>query len=221
MLVSPAEPKAFLTLNDDNEYNDLPESYGADFLWWSDGNTVGAQRKTCADLVASIRDDRIAREMCQMKELHRAILVVEGEWHWGRDGAANLKGYDHGFLRTQYDGVKLAMQANQIWVMESESINGTIRLLRQLEAFTAREEHTSLFVRPKTRGLWGTFRDRDWSLGILGWVPGWSIGTAGNVYDQLGLPLALTCTREELLTVPGVGPGRADAMMGAFRDREN
>lgn len=218
MLVAPAEPRPFLELSDDNEYSPTPESYGADFLWVSNGNVCGAQRKTCADLIASIRDDRIAREMCQLKELHRAILVVEGSWRWGHDGKANLKGYDHQFLRSQYDGIVMSMQANNIWVLTTDNIPGTIGLLRQLEGFTSRESHTSLFVRPKTRGLWGTYNDRDWSLGILGWVPGWSIGTAGAFYDQLGLPLQLTCTEDEVKAVPSVGPKRARALMNAFHN---
>lgn len=222
MLVSPAEPKPFLTLSPDTEYSTLPETYGVDFVWFSQGNTCGAQRKTCADLIASTRYDpktgstRIGREMAQMKELHRAVLVVEGEWHWGHDGAANLKGYDHRFLRAQYDGIVMSMQANGIWVLTSPSINGTITLLGQLEGFMTRERHDSLFVRPKSRGLWGTFRDRDWAIHLLQSFPGISVGMAGTLYDAIGLPLRWTCTEEEVRAIPGFGPKRAHSLIGAL-----
>lgn len=216
VLCSPAEPKTFLTLNEDGEYSTLPETYGVDFLWFAQGNTCGAQRKTCADLIASIRGDRIAREMAQMKELHRAVIVIEGEWRWGRDGAANLKGYDHRFLRSQYDGIVMSLQANGIWVLTSPSINGTISLLRQLEGFMTRESHTSLFVRPKSRGLWGTWRDKDWACHLYQSFPGVSIGTASALYDTVGLPLRWTVTEDDLLAVPGVGKKRAHALIGAL-----
>lgn len=216
MLISPAEPKAFLALNEDAEYSAMVESYGVDFLFFPQGNTVGVQRKTCADLIASIRGDRIAREMAQMKELHRAVLVVEGDWHWGHDGAANLKGYDHRFLRSQYDGIVMSLQANNIWVLTSPSINGTITLLRQLEGFMTRESHTSLFVRPKSRGLWGTWRDKDWATHLYQSFPGVSVGTAGALYDALGVPLAWTCTEDDLLAVEGIGPKRARSLIGAL-----
>lgn len=216
MLCSPAEPKPFLALNADGEYSTLPETYGVDFLWFSQGNTCGAQRKTCADLIASIRGDRIAREMAQMKELHRAVLIIEGEWRWGHDGAANLKGYDHKFLRAQYDGIVMSMQANGIWVLTSPSIGGTIKLLAQLEGFMTREKHDSLFVRPKSRGLWGTWRDRDWAIHLLQSFPGISVGMAGTLYDAIGLPLRWTCTEEEVRAIPGYGPKRAHALIGAL-----
>lgn len=221
MLVSGAEPKQFLALNDDNEYSALPESFGCDFLWWHDGNAIGVQRKRCDDLIASIRGDRIAREMAQMKELHRAVLIVEGDWHWGHDGAANLKGYDHRFLRSQHDGIVMSLQANNIWVLTSASINGTITLLRQLEGFMARESHTSLFVRPKSRGLWGTWRDKDWACHLYQSFPGVSIGTAGALYDALGVPLAWTCTEHDLLAVEGIGPKRAHSLIGALDGATN
>lgn len=217
MLVSGAEPRSFLVLNDDNEYSALPETFGADFLFWANGNAVGIQRKTCSDLIASIRGDRIARELAQMKELHRAVLIVEGDWHWGHDGAANLKGPGKdGFLRQQYDGIVMSLQANNIWVLTSPSIPGTITLLRQLEVFMSRETHTSLFVRPKSRGLWGTWLDRDWAIHLLQSFPGISVGTAGAIYDHVGLPLRWTCTETELRATPGVGPKRAKSLIGAL-----
>lgn len=213
MLCSPAEPKDFLVLGD---YSSLPETYGADFLAFPLGKTVGIQRKECSDLIASIRgSDRLAREMAQMKELDRAVLIIEGNWKWGLDGASTRRGCE-GFLRSQLDGIVLSAQVNGILVLHSASIANTIEMLPRVEAFFTKETHLSLFRRPKARGLWGTHYDKDWSVHFLQGFEGMGTGNAGALYDALGLPLAWTVTEKDLLSVKGLGKGRVGKLWRAL-----
>ncbi len=212
MLVSPAEPKAFLQLG---PYSSEPERWGADFLAFPNGKTVACQRKECADLVASLRDDRIARELAQLQAADRAVLIIEGDWRWDTEGRCRLKGHDHGFLRSQLDGVCLSLQANGIWVMHTTGIADTIRLLSQIETFFTREKHTSLFTRPKSGSPWGNARSRDWSAHVYQSFPGIGIDTAYALYDKVGLPLHWDAD-VDFESVPGVGKKRAAALKGAL-----
>lgn len=209
MLVSPAEPREFLTLG---PYSSEPERLGGDFLCFPRGQVVAIQRKTCADLVASLRDDRIARELGQLQSADTAILIVEGDWRWDRHGRCRLKGYDAGFLRSQYDGVMLSLQYHGVWVMTSPDIDGTISLLRQIEGFLSRDQHSSLFTRPKNRGggprNWARFFYQSWD--------GIGTTTAESLYDTVGLPLQWTVTEKQLAAVRGVGKIRANNLWKVF-----
>lgn len=217
MLVSPAEPRDFLTLG---PYHSTVESYGVDFLWFSNDRAYGAQRKTCPDLLASFRGgDRLSRELHQMKELHKAVLIIEGSWKWRPDGTSGRMGCE-GFLRSQLDGICMSLQMHGVMVLHSPSIAGTINLLPRVEAFTIRDEHVSLLRRPKPRGLWGTWRDKDSCVHLLQGFDGISYVTAAAIYDHFGgIPLGWTVTEKELLAVPGVGKVRAAKLWRALPTR--
>ncbi len=221
LLVAPTEPKAFDVLGDRSS---VPETYGCDFLGTPQGRLVGIQRKTCADLVASLRDDRLSRELSQIQALHRSVLCVEGAWGWNSEGTATkVHGGDgkgsSGFTRSQFDGVMLSCQVNGMIVLHSDGIADTIRQITQVVRFFERESHDSLFVRPKYRAdEWGTAAHRGWAIHLLQSFPGISVVTAAAIYDAVGLPLRWDDDTAELLKlVPGCGPKRIAALLGAFR----
>ncbi len=216
-LISPAEPKAFLELG---PYSSEPERYGVDILTFPQGKLLGLQRKTCADLVASLRDDRLSRELSQVQALDRSVLICEGTWGWNHDGVAtkvhggNGKGTS-GFTRSQFDGVMLSCQVNGMIVLHSDGIADTIRQIQQVVRFFERESHDSLFVRPKYRAdEWGTAAHRGWAIHLLQSFPGISVVTAAAIYDTVGLPLHWDDV--DLESIPGVGKKRAATLRGAF-----
>lgn len=224
MLVAPAEPKQFLELSGDNSYSTEPEKYGADFLCYPLGKVCGIQRKECSDLIASVRaDDRMSTGMSKMTALDRAAILFEGKWGWDRDGrSTKVKGAGRdGFLRSQFDGIVMAAQANNVFVLFSDSVVDSIRVLRQYESFLSRESHTSLFTRPKSRiEEWGTARSRP--FGIRWWqtYDGVGVQLAGDLWDAVGIPVTWNEGLEaQLKLVRGMGPKRIKSLMGAFNGR--
>lgn len=214
ILVSGAEPAELRKIG---ETSGLPEQYGCDFLLVTPDGFAGVQRKEVRDLVASVRGDRIARELGQATSLVRLVLVVEGDWGWNRTGESRAV---PGFLRAQYDGFCLSVQHHGWWVLTSDSMAGTARLVRQVESWFQKASHTSLFQRPKSRGVWGTSTNRDWSVHLLQGFDGVGVDVAGNVYDHFGgVPLQWTCTEEELRKVDKVGKVRAKKMIEALARR--
>lgn len=221
MLVAPAEPKQFLELSGDNQFSVEPEKYGCDFLMYPQGKACGVQRKECSDLIASVRaDDRMSTGMSKMTALDRAAILFEGKWGWDKDGrSTKVKGAGRdGFLRSQFDGICMAAQANGVFVLFSDSIEDSIRVLRQYESFLSRESHHSLFTRPKSRiEEWGTARSRPWAIRFYQSWDGVSVVTAGAIYDAIGIPLQWDDDIEaRLKAIPGVGPKRIQSLMGAF-----
>lgn len=210
LLVSPAEPKVLYPLG---EVSSLPESYGADFLFACSHGLVGIQRKEVRDLIASVRGDRIARELGQSTALHKMVLLIEGDWDWAANGQSMRV---DGFNRAQYDGLLLSFQEAGWWVVFSESIVETPAVLARVQSWFAKEHHGSLAQRPKSGAPWGNARNRDWAVHLWQSFDGIGVTVAGALYDALGVPLEWTVSEAELLAVPGIGKVRARALLDAL-----
>jgi ERCC4-type nuclease len=209
LLVSPAEPKALYKLG---EVSSLPEQYGVDFLWTTPHGMAGAQRKEVRDLIASIRGDRICRELGQSKALVQTVLLIEGDWRW-RKGVSQIA---DGFTRAQYDGLLLSFQAQGWWVLHSENLRETAEVLARMKSWFARGDHLSLLQRPKSRAPWGTRQNKEWCVHAWQTFEGIGVGMAGVLTEHLGFPVAWTVGEEELLAVPGIGKGRAKKLLAAL-----
>jgi ERCC4-type nuclease len=205
LLCAPSEPPSLRSLG---TVSPLCEQNGMDFLWTAhDGTWVGAQRKEVRDLVASIRGDRIARELGQAEGLTHCVLIVEGDWGWN---AAGQSARCRGFQRAQLDGILISIQVEHGWkVLHSTSLADTARLLARLDGWFAKPTHGSLSRRPKPRSnevRWGGAGHRATGIHILQSFDRVGPKAAGAIFDHFGrVPLALGCTEAELLAVPGVG----------------
>ena len=75
-LVSPTDgPLAKLL---ESATSSLPEKYGADVLAPTPKGLIGWQRKTVADLIASISDGRLAEGLPKLKSLPFSVLIPSG-----------------------------------------------------------------------------------------------------------------------------------------------
>jgi ERCC4-type nuclease len=206
LLCAPSEPPSLRSLG---TVSPLCEQNGMDFLWTAhDGTWVGAQRKEVRDLVASIRGDRIARELGQAEGLTHCFLIVEGDWGWN---AAGQSSRCRGFQRAQLDGILISIQVEHGWkVLESPSLAGTARLLNRLDSWFAKPSHGSLSRRPKPRSnevRWGSNGHRATRIHIWQSIDGIGPKVAGALADAFPtMPYAPTCSDADLLAVDGVGP---------------
>lgn len=211
LFVSPAEPPLLRTLG---TVSSEPERLGADFLFTCPHGLVGVQRKEVRDLVASIRDDRICRELGQAENLHRLVLLIEGDFEFQPNGdSATVPG----FRREQYDGLLLSFQEEGVYVVFSSDITETPAVLARIQSWFQKARHGSLRTRPRGDYPWGDPRNRAYAVHVLQGFDPLGPVTAGAIHDQFGtIPLAWTVSREELLSVPGIGKGRADALLGSL-----
>lgn len=209
--VSPTEPLAF---DDLGQRSSLPERFGVDFLAIVDGWRVGVQRKTVVDLIRSIEDGRLQRELAQAGSLDLAAMVVEGAWTWTTDGRLLDS---PGWTVAQLLGVLWSVQAEHGWVVWCSPSPEITRLsLRAFEAWAGKVEHTSLRRRPKARGEWGKPTNREWAVHLLQSFPGLGVERASALYDAIGLPLRWTVSEKDLRKVPGIGPVLARQLVRAL-----
>jgi DNA excision repair protein ERCC-4 len=215
LLVSPAEPATLKAMLGEHEVSVLPERFGCDFMWRERGTWWGVQRKTVSDLIASIEDGRLVREVPQMAtKVSMPVLLVEGRMEFTTEGQL-MKQWGQRITATQWRGVRWTLASKGITVDHVATMGETVRYVEQLMRWTAKATHTSLTARPKAvDSAWGKPNNRDWGVFMLQSFDGVGAGVAGAIFDHFGrVPMSFDVTREELLEVKGLGPTRVDRML--------
>lgn len=214
LLISPAERP--LVIKHLGVSSPLPERAGADVLWHSDtGLWCGVQRKELMDLIASVHDDRLMRELIQMQELHVRVLIIEGRPDWGPNGQLiNRRGH---WSRKGHHNLIQSLSASGITVHTSNDVFDTAEIIRGLVEWTNKTEHRSLLVRPKNVGkVWGTATSEDWGIYLLQSFPGISYIKAKRIFEKFGIPFIWTVTAQELQSVHGIGKETAQRLISAL-----
>lgn len=175
---------------------------------------VGVQRKEIGDLISSVRDGRLGRQLVAMKQLQLTVLLLEGRPKWTNDGSL----LSHGnWTRTQHNGLIWSVQSRGVWVNTSDDLTDTISWLSLFQKWLERDRSkgSSLETRPKGRDEFGQeARGRDFGIHLLQSFPGVGREVAGNVVDHFkGVPIAWTVTSEQLKEVKGIGKGRAQQLV--------
>lgn len=223
MLVSPAEPAVLRKLGQVSLKR--TEELGVDFSWSAKGKWWGVQRKEIGDLVASMRDGRLAKELAQMADgrLHQAVLLVEGPMDFGGGGEAQvlLNGGAWGkpVSRRQMLGLEWGVQSRGVWWARSKGMQDTVQYLQDLEAWTKKEKHGSLLTRPGVQSVWGTPDSKDYGVHLLMGLPGVGHELAERIWDKFGgVPWTwgYSNIREALMEVEGIGKVKADKILAAL-----
>jgi len=213
LLISPTEPEPIKQLG---QVSSVPEEYGADILWPSPSGMVGVQRKEFKDLVNSVHDGRLGKELSQMKQLSIATLIIEGNPRWTTTGQSlAVKSWS----RTQHQGLLFSVQSQNCWLLQASSTTETIELVLQLKRWTEKSDHSHLLTRPNPVSKWGRADNRDWGIHLLQSFPNIGYKLAGQIYDYFGgVPLHWSVDESELMEVPGVGPTRAQNLIKVLDD---
>lgn len=213
--VAPTEPASLKAVGVSSA---LPETFGVDVLVFGAETMVGFQRKTWpSDFVASVADGRFTTSSIKMLQLPHRFLLLEGHMRFTRDGAIVGEVYGEGrrFTRGNLWGM--------LWTLLFEfgvvpfwtaSTAETCEFVVRFDEWLNKPEHMTGRVRAGLSTPPGrTAKPRDLAAFLLQGIPGIGPTVAEAVYDQFGrVPLRWDVTRDEMLTVPGVGEGRL-AMM--------
>jgi len=216
ILVSPAEPaeikRQLRSAITNAVTHSLPEKYGADFLMMGPPGRLAVQRKTIEDLLASVEDGRLAREIVLLKRTQFPVLLVEGRPVYTTEGNL-ISPYRSRFTRKQIRNIIRSVQfVHGISVERTDSVLDTVGALQEMAEWFTKGEHRSLLGRPKraARNAWYTREDRDWGRFLLQGFPGIGSTLAEAIFDHFGrVPLRWDCTKEELLEIEGIGKKRA------------
>lgn len=218
MLIAPTERHPITSLGPTSS---LPEQYGVDILFSLRSNWVGIQRKEINDLVASVYDGRLARELVMMKRCSMAVLVIEGNPQWTMDGdlmGRNGNGKMNGptWTKKQHRGLLFSVMSQGVQVYQTDSASDTVQLCRQLQEWLSKEKHSMLQGRPGPETVWGKPGNRDFQRHLIMGLPGIGAELADRILDEVGMPFGLTVSVEDLMKVNGIGKKKAEQMLGCF-----
>lgn len=220
ILVSPAERhRAFSDLGINAPQ---PELMGVDFLWAAPSGWVGFQRKRFpGDLLASINDKRLAKELQQMGQLEVKGILLEGEPMFTSHGTL-LFSYGN-MTHGQLVALQYSLQVNHnlvlLWTKDEWE---TAETVKALYSYTVQDKPSKLAERGKARMTnWGLSSNEAFAVYLLESVPGVGHQRAKDIVKHLGVPLPLHWTGDEkaLLSVPGVGKKTVEAILEAFNGR--
>jgi ERCC4-type nuclease len=186
----------------------MPERYGADFLMFSPHmGKIGVQRKEIKDLVASINDGRLAKEVQQLQSCDIAHIIIEGRVEWTNEGLLLTSTHSQ-FTKAQYLGTLWSLQASGLGTGFTTSKTDTMSYLSTFEKWTCKDHHTSLARRPsQPKSMFGETGTRDTQRWILQGFTGISYGRAEAILDHCGsIPLQWTIDLEQ---IAGIGPKTA------------
>lgn len=218
-LIAPTEPKRIAQLG---KVSSIPENHGADIMILARPirGLFGVQRKEISDLLASITDGRLGKEIAQMQRLSLRALIIEGRMQWTNEG--ELMHDYHKISRAALRGLLYSIRSRGVWVEYTDSLQDTITTLETMHRWADKEEHTSLLSRPgPKKDGWGRISNKDWGVHILTSFPGVGTGTAQNIYEYFGgVPLSWQITEKDLMAVAGVGKVRAKKMIEALEVME-
>jgi ERCC4-type nuclease len=174
-------------------------------MWSPVFGTVGVQRKTVTDLVASLGDGRLQREITDMKGLDVGIWMIEGNPEWTSDG--QLLGSRTSYQKDQHMGLLFSLQSRSFWLATPTNQNESIGLLLTLQKWLRKKAHKSLLTRPGPEGSFGVVDRMDWQIHFLQGLPGVGYERARAIIDHYsGLPFRLD---GGLRDVAGLGPKTA------------
>lgn len=216
MLISPTEPPELRRLG---QTTLLVEEWGCDIAFPTEVGMVGIQRKEVGDLINSVMDGRLGKQLAQMQAVYQGVFIIEGRLNWSSDGKLLTRS---NFTQAQYQGVMLSIQSQGYWILHTDSIQGTIDSVLNLEKWCHKhltQTSVSSLLKPrKVSNEWGISTSREWAVSLL---MHFDLGPilASRMFDKLGLPLVWTVQSMDLQRVKGIGKGRAEKMIRALETR--
>ena len=153
--VAPTEPLALREVAD--HVSQHPERFGVDVLINGTHHTVGIQRKTVADLLASLDDGRLAEQSVLMQglEANQVVVLIEGNVRFVNDSLV-VGSWGETMSRRQWKRVLSTMRDAGMHVHYSEDLADTVHWVEVLADWANVENHSTL--QPMSRavkGSWG------------------------------------------------------------------
>ena len=186
------------------------EVYGVDFMWGHADGLHGVQRKTVQDLLASVSDGRLQREVGQALPLITRHLILEGRVTWTNEGV--IAGWGSRWTARQWTGL-LASVSQTFAVIPTDNHQQTIWAVEALYEWTAKEHHRTLATRPGPQGAWGKPTNREYQVHLVQGLPNVGVELATRIVETLGVPFTWKVTAEDLVKIPGIGKKKAQQIM--------
>lgn len=224
ILVAPTEPAALKAIGTTSS---IPERFGCDVLWRARGAWWGVQRKELRDLLASVADGRLAKELGQMQMVRDGggwtCLVIEGPPRWTTEGQMlgdSWGGVGGRFTHDAWWSLLMSVGATGCGVQVVKDTAELAAWCTHMKKWSEKN-HGLAVARPKqvATNSWGEQGNEHWGSWFLQGIPGVGADRAMAIVKHFGrVPMKMDVERGELLKVKGLGEKTVDAIMKALGD---
>ncbi len=221
LFVAPTEPRQLKAIA--TTVSLLPEKFGCDVVWWGkhhgEDQMWGVQRKELKDLLASIQDGRISKELAQMRAggIPLPIIVIEGKVQFDSNGNLMWNSWGKDWTRAQFKGMLWSLMNEGAHIDYTKDIGETVDLVKMFAQWSQKAKHGSAMKRPTAFNPWGHATNEDWAVHLLQGFDVLGIERAKAVIKHFGkVPLQWEVTVEQLMEVPGVGKKIAEGLINAL-----
>lgn len=185
----------------------ITEQYGADVLGGTTDGLIAWQRKTTTDLIASVKDGRLASSVLKLRMVKYPVFIHERNVSFTSDGQVYAK-YGSGWTREQIRNLLRSMSYEHgIRTEETTDIQDTAHAIIELLKWMNK---AGKGLGPITRGKllarnqWNVTDKRSWAVFFLQGIDGVGPKRAEAIYEaHKRLPVKWDTTIAELELIVG------------------
>ena len=218
VIITSNEPKRIRELFEDRI--EVPMNF--DFMLYTESGKVGIERKKVpGDLISSVEDGRLGREILAMREeCNISIVLLHGVIRYNKNGMVRLgkrtsyhwtdKGMRNLFRTIQYvEGCYLEQAKNNVEL---------VQVVEDLQEYFDKRDHTSLKNRPRIQTNWIVPSYGERVIHFYNGLPGVGINGAKKIYDKFPNPMQLySASVEEIMEIPRIGRATATRIHSFLR----
>ena len=193
-----------------------------DMLLYTESGKVGIERKQCpGDLLSSVTDGRLNREILSMREeCDISVVLLHGIIRYNRNGTVRLgkrtsyhwtdKGMRNLFRTIQY--------VEGCYLEHAKNSGELVQVVHALQEYFDKKDHTSLKSRPRIQTSWIVPSHGERVIHFYNGLPGVGINGAKKIYDRFPFPMQLySASIEEIIEIPRVGRALATGVFNFLR----
>ena len=218
-----------------NDYTHIGELFGElaisspldgfDLLLYTRRGKIPLERKAIpGDLIASVTDGRLARELRAMREVSKFyILLLHGRFTFRQDGTLVIPGAKRAGRDWTRKGIRNLLRTIQYvegaFIEQAESDEELVEVVTQIEDYFNKSQHLSLRIRPGLQSNWILPTRDEKVMHFYQGLPGISTIRARSLIKQYPSPMGLyAATIDDLMSISGVGRTIAKGIYDFLRE---
>ncbi len=194
-----------------------------DMMLYTESGKVGLERKKIpGDLLSSVTDGRLNRELLAMREETQIqVLLLHGSIRYHKDGKLKVWGRRPGRDWTKKGITNLLRTVQYVEGMYLEYAKNNrelVQVVYDLQEYFDKKDHTSLKSRTRIQTNWIVPSYGERIIHFYNGLPGVGINGAKKIYDKFPSPIQLySASVEEIMEVPRIGRALATGIYNFLR----
>lgn len=195
-----------------------------DIILYTKAGAIGIERKKVPDdLLSSVTDGRLNREILAMREETQIqIVLLHGKMKFNKDGSLKTwrnRPQRYGWTKKGITNLKRTLRyVEGLYIEEAINNKELVQVINDLQIYFDQKYHLSIKSRPRIETSWMIPTHAERIVYFYSGLPGIAIVGAKKLYDHFSNPLQLyEASIEDLMQVRGIGKAMATGIYNFLR----